>query len=537
MPDAVTTYSCHAGSRVRGLWTYALLDALWAVGIAAALATALSSLNHARDVLVPSAMLLVFASLRAACARRAHAHAVSLASAWQSAQRRRVLEALLAPPRSAGAIGERAALAVEDIEALEGYAIRYVPAQIAARLAPGIIALAVFFASPVAAVILLGTLLPFALIAMLAGDAAARSSRRQLDALARLTGLFADRIRALPIVLAYDAAPAQTRHVGVAASEVAERTLGVLRVAFVTSAALDLFSALAIALVAVYAGFSLLGLLPFPAPEVLEFREAFFALALAPEFYATLRRLAAAYHERQLGEAALDRMSGLAGAGAGVPAVDAIPRGERASHAAPPSIELQEALVRHGDDEASVGPVSFSCPAGKLTVLLGPSGTGKTSLLRAMLGVTPLASGRLEVGGAPSPGLGRRAAWCGQAPYFLPGTLSRNLGSDDEDATRELLHALGLDALLAKRPEGLELVVDEQGSGLSGGEQRRLGLARALLANRDVLLLDEPTAELDAATEARVMQALVARCGSRTIVVATHSPRLAAIADHVVSLA
>lgn len=533
MPQAVTTYS-YEGNRDSRLWMFAFLDASLAVGMAAALAAALSSLHETRDPLLPSIMLLVFALLRAACARGAHAHAVTLASAWQSTQRRRALDSLLAPRSGGGAIGERAALAVEDVEALEGYAIRFVPAQVSARLAPAVIALAVFFASPVAAVILLATLVPFALVAMLAGDAAARSSRRQLDALARLAGLFGDRIRALPVVLAYQAGPAQTLRVGAAAGEVAERTLGVLRVAFVTSAALDLFAALAIALVAVYAGFSLLGLLPFPAPEVLEFREAFFALALAPEFYAPLRRLAGAYHERQLGEAALDRMAGMAGAGASGPNAleDTDPHGK------PPSIELHAALVKHGGEDSTLGPVSFSCPAGGITVLLGPSGSGKTTWLRAMLGVLPLAAGRMEVDGEVSSGLGRRAAWSGQTPFFLPGTLSMNLGTDRDCAARdELLRALGLETMLARRSQGLDLVVDEQGSGLSGGEQRRLALARALLAQRDVLLLDEPTAELDDATEARVLEALVARRGSRTIVVATHSPRLAAIADQVEHLA
>lgn len=532
MSDGVTRYS-YEGSRDRGLWLLALLDALLAVAMAAALATALWSLHESHDPVLPSVMLLVFASLRALCAKCSHARAVRLAGEWQSRQRRRVLGTLLAPPLDPGAIGERAALAVEDIEALEGYAIRFVPSQIAARLAPAVIALAVFFASPVAAVILLATLLPFAFVAMLAGDAAARSSRRQLDALARLAGLFADRIRALPVVLAYDASPAQTQRVGTAASEVAERTLGVLRIAFVTSAALDLFAALAIALVAVYAGFSLLGLLPFPAPEVLEFREAFFALALAPEFYAPLRRLAAAYHERQLGEAALERMSGLVQHESMV----TVPPDDDTAHATPPAIGLHEALVKHGDEDSGVGPVSFTCPAGGITVILGPSGAGKTTLLRAMLGVTPLARGWMDVEGARSSGLGRRAAWCGQTPFFLPGTLATNLGiAPGDTASAEILRALGLDAMLAAREEGLELVVDEQGSGLSGGEQRRLALARALHARRDVLLLDEPTAELDAETEARVIEVLRARRGSGTIVVATHSARLAAIADHVVHL-
>jgi ATP-binding cassette subfamily C protein CydD len=155
---------------------------------------------------------------------------------------------------------------------------------------------------------MLVTLVPFILAMALAGGAAARKAQAQHRALTRLSGLFVDRLRSLPMILTYGAEERITRHLGSAAQDAARRTMGVLGIAFASSAILDFFAALSVALVAVYCGFSLLHLLPFPAPEALTLPRAFYALALAPEFYLAMRRLAAAYHDKQQGEAALAAM-------------------------------------------------------------------------------------------------------------------------------------------------------------------------------------------------------------------------------------
>ena len=194
--------------------------------------------------------------------------------------------------------------AVEGVDALDGYFARFLPMRIGAAISPLMIIGLAAVASPVSAGILLFTLLPFILGMALAGTAAAGESRRQFQALERLSGLFVDRIRALPAILAFDAAPRATAEVASASDELGRRTARVMRIAFVSSGVLEFFSALSVALIAVYCGFNLLRLLPFPVPETLDLPRAFFVLALAPEVYQPLRRLAAAYHDRQAAEAA-----------------------------------------------------------------------------------------------------------------------------------------------------------------------------------------------------------------------------------------
>ena len=451
--------------------------------------------------------------------------------------RRRVLVALLGRGRGdAKGIGEAVAAALDEVEAVEGYFSRYAPAAREARIAPLLIAAIVALASPIAAGVLLATLIPFAAVMALAGGAAGVEADRQFAALSRLSGYFVDRVRALPVILAFEAEAAETARVGAAAEEVSARTLSVLRIAFISSAGLEFFAALAVALTAVYCGFSLLGLLPFKVPETLDFRRALIALALAPELYAPLRRLAAAYHEKQLGEAAAARLRPLLEA-------QAAPEPDPGDLAIPepcaPAVRLSGLTLSLGGTQ--LGPLNAEAPAGALTVITGPTGTGKSTLLAAILGLTPASAGQVEIAGhALAPGALAKAAWAGQAPAFLPGTLLENLMAAGPDVTPaqalEMAERVGLAKALAGRAGGADTVLDERGSGLSGGERRRLALARALLKPSPLLLLDEPTADLDAAAEAEFIALICGLTPERTVIVATHSPALARAADHVVSL-
>ena len=294
---------------------------LWLAGGAGAIAMAAALACAAHFGLAASSregLLTSLAALTIAAALRASVQVVATGSGQKAAVaakhgwRLRAFAAVLtASAGSRTMLGEQVADATDRIEDLDGYHARFLPLRFAAVATPLLIAAAAAAASWVAAAILVATLAPFALGMILAGTAASRVAARQLDILGRLSGLFIDRVRALPVIISFGAQERISRHLAGATQEVAKRTLAVLRVAFLSSAVLEFFAALSVALVAVYCGFSLLGLLPFPAPEKLDLGRALFVLVLAPEFYLPMRRLAAAYHDKQIGEAAMERLAAL----------------------------------------------------------------------------------------------------------------------------------------------------------------------------------------------------------------------------------
>jgi len=571
------------GGGVRVSTSLLLLDIVAAIGFAAGLAGGVVAVPEGVVVMAPWALLAsVSAIARGACAMLAARVGASGAYRAKTRLRQRIVDAALhRTPGSEATTGTLMSAAVNEVDAIDGYVSRFLPARMAASIAPLIVLAATAFASPIAAIILVATFFPFLAAMILAGGAAADASRRQFVALARLSGLFADRIGALPIVLAFRAEEREAAALGDAAEDLARRTMRVLRVAFLSSGAPEFFAALSVALVAVYAGFNLLGLLPFPVPEKLDLGRAFFVLALAPEFYAPMRRLAAAYHDRQAAETAAERLAAVE-RDKGAP-LSVVPVWSNTV----PKIRFESVSIRYDhQDRAAVSGVSFEAHPGMIVALVGPSGSGKSSLLHLLLGLAPLSEGRVTIGSPPLPGreglgVGRLphvrtavtqadqptpnpslpgrgaadagtvldlaeigsiapiAAWMGQSPLILPGTIGSNIALADPSASveriAEVARTAGLSPMLLARG-GLGAVIDARGSGLSGGERRRIALARALLKPAPVLLLDEPTAHLDAESEARLIEAIARACSGRTTIIATHSAGLAAIADIVIDL-
>ncbi|WP_298603706.1 ABC transporter ATP-binding protein/permease [uncultured Sphingorhabdus sp.] len=430
-------------------------------------------------------------------------------------------------------IGEDVRLAIDNPEAIEGHVARYLPIRAAATLSPLLVAVLVAPASWVAAAIMLATLLPFALGMALAGFAARKESDAQLAALTRMSGLFVDRVQNLPSILAFGVEERIGRHLGTATKEVADRTVHVLRIAFASSAIMEFFAALSVALIAVYAGFSLLGLLPFRAPEQLGLAEAFFALVMAPEFYLPIRRLATAYHEKQQGESAALRID------------EEVGQMDQADNSAqletmPKQLELRKVALRYPDGQR-IGPVDCLWPSPGLHILHGPTGSGKSSLLKAIAGLMPINQGELVADGtAINPAaLTGKVAWAGQTVALFRGDLRINIAPCGTEYSDEALLALaarlGLDSMFGER-NGLDAIIDHRGSGLSGGERRRLGLMRAIASGRPLLLLDEPTADLDDVAARAVIDLLSEEAQSRLVIAATHDARLVTASHSVLEL-
>jgi len=441
--------------------------------------------------------------------------------------RRGIMDGALSGAPGAGAL----ASLFEDTEALEGYYARFRHAAAQAATAPLILIALTALRSPVSAGLLALSLVPFVILMALLGMSSAAESKHQLDALSRLSNLFIDRVRTLPLILAFNDGKRQTAAVARAASDVAERTLSVLKLAFVTSAVLEFFSALSVAMIAVYCGFSLLGELPFKVPEHLTLGAAFFVLALSPEVYAPMRRLSAAYHDRQTALAAAERLM--------AQATEPLPVTSQPLGAAPVIIFDGVTTGFADDPDFAIGPVSFTAHPGTVVALTGPTGSGKTTLLRLLLGGGSVRDGRILVDGTPMGDISDGIGWVSQSPPILTGTLRDNLllanpRATDDDIARAVA-VTGLGHLVAAR--GLDAHLDDRGSGLSGGERKRIGLARALLKNAPVLLLDEPTADLDAASEADLLAVLPAVFAGRTVILSSHSPALVALAGREVRVA
>ena len=505
-----------------------VLDIVPAAGFAAGLAMAVSSVAASPVSALPwLALALVSAAGRGLLGQLAATAGARAARAVKAEVRRQAAADLFAGRRT-GAEGRAAA--VEGVDALDGYYARFAPAKAASAIAPVIAIAIVALASPAAAAILLFTLLPFAAGMALAGMAAADESRRQFQAMTRLSGLFLDRIRALPAILAFQAEDAAAREVAAASEDLARRTSRVLRLAFLSSGVLEFFSALSVALVAVYCGFNLLRLLPFPAPEQLDLGRAFFVLALAPEVYAPMRRLAAAYHDRQAAEAAVPDLV------PGAPRPDRIAAGRPGAGETAPAVRFERVTIAYGGGAPAVAAFDLEVRPGQLVALAGRSGAGKSSLLHLLLGLAPLTDGEVSVGGERLSACGDfadRIAWASQAPVVIPGTLRDNIRLGDRSASSARTAEAARRAGLA--PD-LDRPLDERGGGLSGGERRRLALARALVKDAPLLLLDEPTANLDPEAEQAMIVLIREAARGRTTLIATHSAAVMAMADRVVTL-
>lgn len=442
--------------------------------------------------------------------------------------------------------GQAAAILAEQADAVLPWLIRYQAARWRVMLVIPVIAVAVAWLSWVAALILVLAAPLIPLFMAVIGWRAKAASERQLQIIGGMHGFLLDRLRGLSTLRALGAVDATARRLRATAERVRADTMRVLRIAFLSSTALELFSSLAVALVAVYIGFHLLGQINGGAwGRRLTLGEGLFILLLAPAFFEPLRELAATWHDKAAGEAALAAMAGLHQEGAPV-MLDALGMAQAEPAVAGDggvAVTLQSVHFGHDGEAAVLDGVDLHIRAGEHVALMGASGAGKTTLLALVAGLIAPCAGQVLIDGvALDAGNGARLrarmAWLSQKPHLFAGSVQHNVTLGRPGANAALAGAaLARAGLGDVAHAGLSEQLGEGGSGLSGGELVRLALARATVASEAGLLLaDEPTAHLDQATAAAVIDALLAAARGRTLIVATHDPLLAARIGRVVQL-
>ena len=482
----------------------------------------------------PLTLLVAVAVGRAVVAWLTELAAHRASAAVKSELRGRLLEraAELGPGWLGGQrTGSLVALATRGVDALDDYFSRYLPQLGLAVVVPVAVLARIVTEDWVSAAIIVGTLPLIPVFMMLIGWATQSRMDRQWQLLSRLSGHFLDVVAGLPTLKVFGRAKAQADSIRRITGEYRRATMRTLRIAFISSFALELLSTLSVALVAVSIGMRLVH-------GEMSLYDGLVVLVLAPEAYLPLRQVGTQYHAAAEGLSAAEEIFEVLETPAPAPG---------GAEVLPGAVTFDGVRVRYpGRSTDAVSGASFTVEPGETVALVGPSGAGKSTLLNVLLGFVRPTEGRVLVGGADLTGLDlarwhARIAWVPQRPHLYAGTVAENVrlarpGADD-DAVRQALRDAGALEFVDALPQGAATLLGEDGAGLSAGQRQRLALARAFLADRPVLLLDEPTAALDGATEAEVVEAVRRLAVGRTVLLVVHRPALLGVADRVVRLA
>ncbi|MGP8058818.1 MAG: thiol reductant ABC exporter subunit CydD [Acidimicrobiales bacterium] len=477
--------------------------------------------------------------LRAALAWLGEAAAQRTSATVTSTLRRQLLRHALdlGPGWLAGErAGELSLTATRGIAALDSYFGRYLPVAVVAVVAPVGILAWVAYTDWVSALILVAlvALVPVAMI--LFGREATKRTRRQWRRLSSLSARFLELIQGLATLRAFGRAAQGRREVAAATEGLRQTTMGTLRVAFMSALAMEFLAGMGVGLVAMVLGLRLLS-------GTVALGTALAVLLVSPEVFIPLRRAGAEFHTSTEGQAAAERILDVLDLGVEVPDTTTAPALPDPATAVLCLHALSVAYPGRG--VPAVDALELRVPPGAHVALVGPSGSGKSTVLAALLGFVPLTRGSIDLGGVdlalvPPAMWRRRIAWVPQHPHLFSGTIAENLRFGDPSASeadlRRAVATAGLDEMLDQLPAGLETPVGDGGLPLSAGERQRLAIARAVLRDAPLVLLDEPAAHLDARTEAELRRSLAPWLEGRTVIVAAHRTELVDRIDRVVRL-
>ena len=440
--------------------------------------------------------------------------------------------------------GALASTVMEQVEGLHGFFAHYLPQMALAIMIPAAILTFVFPVSWAAGGLLMVTAPLIPLFMVLVGMGAESISQRHFQALSRMSAHFLDILQGLPTLKLFHKSRDAEKTVARVSRDYRKRTMSVLRIAFLSSAVLEFFSAIAIAMVAVYLGMTYLGYYEFGTWGLsLTLSSGIFILLLAPEFYLPLRELGTHYHAR----------AEAVGAAEEIFKVLALPLSD--SPARPVVFEPSDGvelsfkdvyLAYDGGRRPALNGVSFTIKAGENLALVGESGAGKTTVLDLLLGFLQPDRGQITFNGISADRLDparrrRYMAWIGQDPVLFYGSIRDNIRMGRPDASAEDIVGAARSARVLDfaQPlsQGLDTVIGERGYGLSRGQAQRIALARAFLKQAPVLLLDEPTAGLDVENEHLVLRALDELSADRTILTVTHRMADVEKADRILVMA